>query len=278
MTTQLLRRRPSLFSRLGESVLAVIGPRSGLVPETFANPCPNAQLYEEMVHEIQRFRGSIYLEDGTIPASALDAQGRHRTPLDYNSWHFVLMNQGTRIAGCMRATLHTSSSPVSNLKLHEVISRMSDEQGKRYGAAVQSFLGEAFESSCNVIEAGGWAVRKELRNSRIAPVLALACWSLGRLLGNSRMIGFAGRCNHSAEILRRLGGFPLTYHGAELGAFYDEHHQCEGEFLGFDCWQVPEVYEQTVEDIKDYLQKALITVPSGSPTVYPARCLCRESA
>jgi hypothetical protein len=116
-------------------------------------------------------------------------------------------------------------------------------------------------SSRLVIEAGGWAVRKELRNSRIAPVLALACWSLGRLLGNTLMMGTAGRRNSSAEILRHLGGFPLTYHGAELGAFYDEHHQGEIEFLGFDCLQVPEVYEQTVEDIKDYLQNALIAVP-----------------
>jgi hypothetical protein len=264
MTEQLLQRRPSLFPRLRDLHLAVVGPRSGLVPETFANPCPNDQLYEEMIHRIQRFRGSIYLEDGAIPASALDADGRHSTPFDYSSWHFVLLKQESRIVGCMRATLHSSSAPVSNLKLHEMIARMSGEQGKRYGTAVQTFLREA-ESGRNVIEGGGWAVGKELRNSRIAPVLALACFSLGRLLGNAVMIGTAARRNCSAEILRRLGGFPLTYHGDELGPFYDEHYHGDIEFLGFDCLRVAEVYEQTVEDIKDYLQTAQIAVPCKAP-------------
>ena len=268
MTPQLIRRRPSVFSRLGNSILTVIGPQSGPIPDVLANVCPNTRSYEEMIDEIQRFRGSIYREDGAIPASVLDAKGRHRTVFDYSSWHFLLLKEGTRIAGCMRATFHPSSTPVSNLKLHEMITRMSEEQEKCYRAAIQSFLTEACESGRNVLEAGGWAVAKELRHSRVASVLALASYSLARLLGNCLGIGSAARRNHSADILRRLGGFSLTYQGAELVPFYDVHHQGEIELLWFDCCQVQETYEQTVKDIEDYLQDTRIIVPYEAATGY----------
>jgi len=150
------------------------------------------------------------------------------------------------------------------------------EQRQPYEAAVQVFLDQAREAGRTVIEAGGLAVSKSLRNSASGPVLALACSSLGRLLGNSVMIGTAGRCNHSANILRRLGWAPLTHKGAELDAFYDAHHGCAIELLGFDCHSVPGDYERTVEEIKAYLQDALIWIPSGRSTVYAAARTRRE--
>src|SRR5579871_3475063 len=121
MALQQVKPRRSLFTRLGDVYLGLVGPSCQPIPMAFANVCPDKQLYEQFVCEIQRFRGGIYLEDGTIPPSAVDCQGRHFTLADYSSWHLILLNQRIEVVGCARACLHTGVCRVSDLKLAEMM-------------------------------------------------------------------------------------------------------------------------------------------------------------
>jgi hypothetical protein len=250
--------------------LGLVAPRSGIIPRTFANVCPDAGLHEALVSGIQRFRGRVYRADGSIPASALDEQGRHWTPVDQDSWHLILLDQAAGVCGCLRATSYPDGGRLSDLKLREAIVRIG-AGGDRYAGAVNAFLANAYQLGRGVIEAGGWAVDEGSRNSTRVPILALAAWSLAQMLGGGVMVSVAGRINHSADILRRLGGFPLADERGPLPAFYDAHHRCELELLGFDPYHPAEEYEPTVLEIREFLRNALVVTPSGTPAVYSAR-------
>jgi hypothetical protein len=248
--------------------LGLVAPRSGIIPRTFVNVCPDAELHEALVSDIQRFRGRVYRTDGSIPASALDEQGRHWTPVDRDSWHLILLDRAAGVCGCVRATLHPDGGRLSNLKLREVIVRIG-AGGDRYAAAVEAFLANAHRLGRGAVEVGGWAVHEGIRNTTRSPILVLAVYSLAQVLGGGVIVSVAGRINHSADILHRLGGFPLADEHGPLPAFYDAHHQCELELLGYDPYHPPEEYEPTVLEIREFLRNALVVTPSGTPVTYP---------
>jgi hypothetical protein len=270
MTAHLVRTRKSLFPRLGDVFVGLVGPQSGTIPATFANVCPDAELHETLIGDIQRFRGRVYFADGTIPATALDEQGRHHSAVDHDSWHVILLDRRAGMCGCLRAILHTDCRRLSKLHMRDTITRLG-ERADRYAGAIDAFLVDTSRLGRGVLEAGGWAVREDCRNSTTVPILALACWSLGQLLGGCLMVGTAGRCNQSAAILRRLGGIPFADGRGPLPVFYDHHHRCEIEVLRFDSHHPAEEYQPTVLEVREFLRNALVVVPSGTPAVYPAR-------
>ena len=258
------RPGPTLLSRLGGFSLAAVAPLSGGVPSAFTNVTADTAAREAMIGAIQRFRGGVYAEDGTIPASALDARGRHWTPFDEESWHLVVVDPVLRISGCVRLTIHGGGIRTSGLKLFEVISRMGPEQGCRYGAAVDAFMEESRRLGLGVAEAGGWAVRRGHRCGSKSLVVVLSLWSLLQAVGDCRMIATAGRCNRSAEMLHRLGGTALSLNGAELPAFFDDHHRCDIELLGFDSRFPDDRFVRDVAAIRTHLVNALVLAPSAA--------------
>lgn len=75
-------RRPVL-ARLGGSTLSVVAPRSSAtVPGRFRTVVSDRDRRELTLSRVQRFRGRVYLDDGAIPADALDSDGRHRSAVD----------------------------------------------------------------------------------------------------------------------------------------------------------------------------------------------------
>jgi hypothetical protein len=270
MTPHSIRIRKSLFPRLGNVFLGVVAPQSGKLPSTFANVCPDAELHAALIDEVQRFRGRIYLADGAIPAAALDEQGRHRTPVDRESWHVILLDESAGLCGCMRAIPHPGKGQRSELYMREAIARLGEGAG-RYAGALKAFLANAHGVCRGVLEGGGWAVAEGSRNSTCVPILALASWSLAQVLGGCMGLSLAARRNQSAAILRRLGGFPLGDEQGPLPGFYDAYHRGELELLGFDCYHPAPEYEPTVLEVREFLRSALVVVPSGTPVVYSAR-------
>jgi hypothetical protein len=136
---------------------------------------------------------------------------------------------------------------------------------------VEAFLANARRLGRGALEVGGWAVHEGIRNTTRSLILPLATSSLARVLGGGVIVSVAGRINHSADILRGLGGFPLADERGSLPAFYDAHHQCELELLGFDPYHPAEEYEPTVLEIREFLRNALVVTPSGTPVVSPVR-------
>jgi hypothetical protein len=264
-----IRTRKSLFPRLGDVFLGVIAPQSGKLSATFANVCPDAALHAALIDEIQRLRGRIYLADGAIPTDALDERGRHWTSVDRESWHLILLD-GAGVCGCMRLTLHPSGGQRSDLKLREVIARLG-EGADRYAGALKAFLANAHRVGRGLIEVGGWAVAAGTRNSTRGVILALASWSLAQVLGGCLATSVAARRNQSADMLRRMGAFPLADERGPLPGFFDPYHGCELELLGFDSYHPAAEYESTVLEIREFFRNAFVVAPSGTPVVYPAR-------
>jgi hypothetical protein len=66
--------------------------------------------------------------------------------------------------------------------------------------------------------------------------------------------------HHSADILRRLGGFGLDHHGTELPGFFDSYHNCEMQIMGFNVPRLAPMFRSTVDDITRYLRKAPVLI------------------
>jgi hypothetical protein len=260
MMTTLGRTHKSFFSRF-ETFLGVIAPRGADVPQTFPNVTSEADLHRSMIEMIQRFRGEVYVDDGAIPASDLDVHGRHCSPYDEQSWHFFTFDPEMRVTSCLRLIPYTERIHLSDLRMDEVVNRLSPAEQARYRGAVGAFIDSAFGARLGLAESGAWAIHKDMRRSSKAIVLAASGWSLGQLLGDYLCVSSSTTRHHVVDILRRLGAFPLEFEGQPLPPFFDSHYQCEMQLMGFDSRRPASEFAQTVQDIKEYLQNALILVP-----------------
>src|SRR5262249_12684176 len=97
-------------------------------------------------------------------------------------------------------------------------------------------------------------------------VLALAGYSLGRLLGGALGITTATVRHCSSTILRRLGGSHLEWNGRPIPSYYDARYKCEMELLRFDSRQPNAKYNHLVDVLRNRLTQALVIV-SGRPAV-----------
>ncbi|HLJ97379.1 MAG TPA: hypothetical protein VKU02_29740 [Gemmataceae bacterium] len=251
----------SLVDRLGDSVLRALAPAWETVPSEFRNVRSDRELHRSMLAQIQMLRGAVYRQDGAISASDLDAQGRHCQPIDDQSWHLVLQDADRRMLACLGLTLHPVGVQYRDLALKGVVGRMAPEIAPRFTTAIEAVIEQARKESLQFVEAGGWALDQKHRRSYRAPLLACACWSTGQLIGQALAVATATKRNHSAEILRRLGGYPLGEEEPESQSFFDPYYQCEMEILGFDSRRPDPRYAETVADLTDYLAFAEVVTP-----------------
>jgi hypothetical protein len=86
-------------------------------------------------------------------------------------------------------------------------------------------------------------------------VIPLAGWSLSRMKKRQLWIASATERNDSAEILRRLGGWRLTYNGAELPPFFDANYGCSMEFIVFNSDILSPKFEKSVTEIQKLLRE-----------------------
>jgi hypothetical protein len=251
------RTHRSFFTRF-DTFLGVIAPQGAAVPAVFRNVSSEPDLYRSMIELIQEFRGDVYLQDGAIPASDLDTEGRHRSAYDERSWHFFTFDPEMHVTSCLRLIPYTARVHATDLRLNEVIERMPPALQDKYRSAVDQFIERA---QLGLAESGGWAIRKDLRTSSKAMVLAASGWSLGQLLGDYLCLSSSTTRHHTVDLLLRLGAFALEDQGCPLPTFFDSHYQCELQILGFDSRHPAEEFARTVEDIKEFLRTALILVP-----------------
>jgi hypothetical protein len=269
----------SFLSRLGDLSLELVAPRDQRLPAVFSRIRPSADQYESMIEQIQQIRGAVCLEDGTIPASAPDARGRHYAPIDETSWHLIVLNQREKLVGCLRVTVYRSGIRLADLKLHEVITRMEIGDQGRYEPAIDAYLADAKSTGLQFAEAGGWAVAKEFRNSSVGSVLCLATVALGQVLGNTLNIASANGGNGAAKMIRRLAGAEhLSRYGVSLTEFFETHDGVPIEILIWDSRQPPQQYARDVREINLALRNAPVLVSSWEPEVYALSPAWNESA
>jgi hypothetical protein len=205
----------------------VLAPTAADVPHQFTQHRVDARLHESLINDTQLVRGLALRECGPTGANLLP-DGRHFQPVDAESWHILLQNGNGRILGCARyRPLRGGADQLG--AYHSAIS-----SSNRYGPVLKSGINRLIRDvqlrDKRFGEAGGWALRPELRGSTAAVNVALMTFALAEHLGSGLAITTATTMHHSSSILCRIGAHRL----AELPAYYEPRYGSVIEVLHFD--------------------------------------------
>lgn len=239
-----------------EERLLLLAPPTRVVPAAFTQTTDRPYEHARRVKEVQRLRGDIYFTDGAVRRQDLSLDGRHQTPEDDKSWHLVMLNECNEINACTWYLEHPNTVHPDKLRISDCPAGMRKESKQTFWKAVCHEIGCARRENLGYAEVGGWAVSEENRCTPDGLVLALAAYSLGRMLGGALGLTTATVRHSSSTILRRLGGSPLEADGVPISTYYDPRYQCDMELLRFDSRRPNARYG----DLVDLLTKKLAQV------------------
>lgn len=217
-----------------EQRLVLLAPPGSVVPDRFSNVVVSPNDHREYLRNVQRVRGRVYVRDGAVRPEQLSADGRHQTPEDGTSWHFLIVNKRGDVGACMWYRMHGQATTVEQLRAWGCPLARRNGWREALRQAIENELRRARSESIHYAEAGGWAVSDQERCASDGVVLPLAAFSLSRLFGGGLGLSTATVRHSSACILRRLGLTRLDVDGVPLPAYYDPKYGCEMELLRFD--------------------------------------------
>lgn len=236
--------------------LVLLAPRHASVPGCFRNVPADTWMHDEMLDELQRLRGRVYLQDGAILPEQVSPDGRHQTPEDDRAWHLLILN-GDRVSACVWYLEHDNARSIEELRVRNCPLAEVDGWRGTLRRAIDSELSRARRHRLHYVELGGWAVAQESRHTGEGLLLALAAYSLGRAFGGALGLTTATVRHASSTILRRLGGSSLEVDGTVVPPYYDDRYHCQMELLRFDSRQPNPKYGPVIEA----LEHRLTTVP-----------------
>src|SRR5215212_2543785 len=207
----MLRMLERTIRSLDERLLLLAPP--GEVPTFFRHVETDEHRDRHFVREMQKLRGSIYLDDGAVQRHHLSSDGLHQTPEDEKSWHLLTLDERQRVTGCAWYLEHDNEVRVDDLRVRECPLARVKAWRRTLWQGVEAELARARSEYLRYAEVGGWAVAKESRCTSEGLLLALAGYSLGRICGGCLGITTATVRHCSSSILRRLGGAPLDADG-----------------------------------------------------------------
>ena len=259
MVSLLERRIASIDERL-----VLLAPPDRNIPSTFSNVQPNGQRRDELVTELQRFRGAVYLNEGAV--HELSDDGCHRTPEDEHSWHVVRLDGDGRVRACIWYLEHDVPVSIDRLRVRDCPLAADDGWRDRLHSAVASELNRAESDQVPYAEIGGWAASPDGRCPFEGIILALSAFSLGRLFGGALGMATATARHASASMLRRLGGNKLESDGSPLPAYYDHRYNCDMELLRFDSRRPHPKYDHLVDALAGVLANVRVLAPDFAVT------------
>jgi hypothetical protein len=186
-----------------------------------------------LLGQMQRFRGRIYLNDGAITRDELTSDGRHKSPVDDESWHVLSLDSKGQICACLRFLEETDLRNFDDLLVSRAAAARSGNE-KAFRRAVEREISDARETGLRFGEVGGWAVAENYRLGPEPLRIILATYGLLELLGSCIGLATATWRHSSAQILRRIGLEPLFVDGTALPPYRDPAYDCEMEVLRFD--------------------------------------------
>jgi hypothetical protein len=244
--------------------LMLLAPSAARIPASFHRGRVDYSRYQNLLHEMQRLRGRVYLQDGAIKESSL-TDGRHQSHLDASSWHLLVLNAQNRICGCARFHEHSRMPVLSELNAAHCALARNPEWSSALVSALQAELAFSISLDLPVVELGGWAVGEEIRGTAEALRIALGTYAFWQMSGNAVCISTATRRHCASSILRRIGGHALACGGIDLPTYYDPQYDCEMEVLKFYSWAPNPRYTPWVDQLKDELsQISIVARHSGS--------------
>ncbi len=231
----------------------LLAPPKAHIPGAFHKVHVDREYHADLLAEMQRLRGRVYLEDGAIDRSQLTPCGRHDLDIDHESWHLITLNRQGMVSGCVRFLQHSATATWNELRVRTAALARTRLWARKLRNAVETELEQARERGMAYMEFGGWALTKELRGTTEALRIALATCGWAQAVGGCLAISTATARNGSSSILRRIGGRSLEIDGEELPPYYDPFYKCEMEILRFDSGCPDARYAPWVEQIRSHL-------------------------
>jgi hypothetical protein len=229
--------------------IVLLAPPHLPAPEFSSNVISDPQQHRDLVHEMQRLRGGVYLNDGALTRDQLSRDGRHETPEDQESWHLLVQDEQGRVTGCIWYLEHQNMPGFEQLRLRHSSLARDREWGHKLRAAVTSDVARARSEGIRYAEVGGWAVAKDSCLTDCL-LLILGAYGLSQILGGALVVATATVRNASASVLRRLGGSHLEGDGYVVPAYYDPKYDCQMEILRFDARRPRAQFARMVESLR----------------------------
>ena len=242
----------------------LLAPSAAGIPVAFKQARVDQSQYWDRLHEMQRLRGRIYLQDGAINESTL-IDGRHQSPQDRFSWHLLVLDERERICGCARFHEHARTATVSDLNTARCALARSPEWSGALASALKEELAFSMRLGLPMVELGGWALDQEVRGTSEALRVALGTYAFWQMSGNAVCLSTATRRHCASSILRRIGGYRLSYDQIELPIYNDPQYDCDMEILKFHSWAPNPRYTVWVEQMKEELSQISVIAGQSGP-------------
>jgi hypothetical protein len=253
-----------------DSGMVLVAPSEQSISDSCDNVHVDAERYSALIGDIQRFRGSIYLQDGAVQRHQLTPDGRHQTPEDDKGWHILLLDKRQKITACILYHEHENTVEAEDLRMRHCPLATQPEWAPRFWKAVNSEITLARRERLKFAEIGGWAVGPESRRTSGPLTMVLAVYGISRSHGGALGMTTATFRHSSSVVLQRLGGSPLEVDGTALPPYYDPRYDCMMETLRFDSRSPNPKYLGLIDRLRDNLAEAqIITRPTRTPAATP---------
>jgi hypothetical protein len=155
----------------------------------------------------------------------------------------------------MRYSHRSAHADLQDLTVLRSALGRSPEWGSKVESAIHAELTLADQQGRGIVEAGGWALGKEIRGTVEALRMALASFAICEEWGGAVGLSTATERHCSASILRRIGGRSLESNGSPLPSYYDPQYDCRMEILRFHSWAPNPRYRVWIDGIRALLRK-----------------------
>jgi hypothetical protein len=238
------------------------------VADVFPHVSVDAPRHAELVREVQRFRGGIYLKDGAIQPHQVTVDGRHETPEDENSWHLLLLDKDRHVCAAALYLEHENTVTFDRLRVRHCAMAQDREWRDKLVRAVDGELDRARREGMRYVELGGWAVSEESRGTAGPLALALALHGFSRRAAGALGMTTATFRHCSSTILKRLGGSRFEVDGVTLPPYFEPRYQCLMELLRFDSRTPQSKYQNLVDHMRDTMERiTVIARPAFTSTL-----------
>jgi len=242
--------------------LVLLAPPHASVPDLFTNVDEDVRFHCALVREMQRLRGSIYVDEHNVTRDQLTPDGRHRTPEDDKSWHLIMTDDRGRLTSCALFLPHENASSLQDLRIRNSPLATTDAWSDSLKGAVKSEIDRARQAGLRLVELGGWAIQKERRCTSEGLLMVLSIYSLSRMLGGAIGITTANVAHSCSSILRRLGGSSLEFEGTKIPPYFDPRYNTEIELLRFDSRRPGTRYVGLLDMIQEKLANVVVFASS----------------
>src|SRR5579872_4405515 len=188
-----------------QTQFVILPPSRFVVSRVFRNLEPDNRRHDELLAEMQRFRGGVYASDGAIQAEDLTSDGRHAVEVDDLSWHVLSLDQNNRVCACLRYIEEKQARGFDDLWVRHAALARCPTLGGKFREAVESEMNRARKMRIRFGEVGGWAVAESHRWTMEPLRIILATYGLLQLLGGCAGVATATFRHSAATILRRIG-------------------------------------------------------------------------